>query len=67
MYLHKEVDKRRCGAEALGEKKEKVTYIIIIIIWKQFQVGNVAIFLIVVQTANGFGKPTKILIILLIK
>ena len=34
---------------------------------KEFQTGKVLIFLVVMQIANGFSKPTKLIIILIIK
>ena len=33
---------------------------------KEFQIGKFRIVLIVMQTANGFRKPTKLIIILII-
>ena len=48
------------------EKETKVAEIILKRRGKELKTGTSAIFLIVVQTANGFSKPTKLIIILII-
>ena len=60
------MDKRRYVTESLQKRNKKEEKIILKKRRKEFQVGKVIIFLIVMQTVNLFSKPKIIIIILII-
>ena len=58
------MEKIRCGNESLRRGNKKQEKIILKRRGKEFQIGEVGVVLIVMQTVIGFRKPTKLIIIL---
>ena len=55
-----------CGTELLIRRNKKEEKITLKKRGEEFQKGKVGIFLIMMQTVNGFWNPTKLIIILII-